>query len=55
MTVSIEKMPRKRTTRAQKGRSKPELKEADDNGNALSAKEKEEKLQRYLQDFDIQG
>ena len=54
--IGIKKMPpRKRNTRAQKVRAKPELKEAEESKNGLSAKEKKEKLERYLQDFDVQG
>lgn len=48
-------MPRKRTTRAQKERSKPQLKDRDENKDGLSAKERAEKLQTYLKDLDIQG
>ena len=48
-------MPRKRNTRAQKVRAKPELKDTDENKNGLSAKARAERLRSYLQDFDVQG
>ena len=55
-TVTVEvKMPRKRNTRAQKVRAKPELKDTDENKNGLSAKARTERLRSYLQDFDVQG